>query len=63
MSETRGVEKGHEKAERAPAERRSRSPPDRKDQRPMAPIAEPNSEQFVVDREKVRRVILFRAHL
>lgn len=49
MSETRGVEKGHEKAER-----RSRSPPDKKDQRPMAPIAEPNNEQFVVDREKVR---------
>lgn len=51
MSETRGVEKGHE---RAPAERRSRSPPDRRDQKPMGPIAEPNSEQFVVDREKVR---------
>ena len=52
------------KLERNPPDRRSRSPPVKMDVKPIAAIPEPITEQFSVDREKVRCVlILIIAHL
>ena len=52
------------KLEKIPPDRRSRSPPVKMDVKPIAALPEPIVEQFSVDREKVRCVlILFVAHL
>lgn len=45
--------------EREKAERRSRSPPMKREPKPIAPPEEPNNEpQYVVDREKVSYELL-----